>query len=106
MYLLLAFAYRWVEWDIPPLIPFYTTNNILVSVKRSNFTLFLFKAACHANPGAEGNYGGSSSYILRHIYQKFSDTSANNNVRLWTYISLYSPKFFISQSLQTFFTCA
>ena len=33
----------------PPLMP---TANILISVKRSNFTLVIFKAACHANFGA------------------------------------------------------
>ena len=36
-----------------PVIPFSTINNISISVKRSDFTLLLFKAACHGNPGAE-----------------------------------------------------
>ena len=34
------------------LIPFSVINNILISVKRSNFTLVFYKAACHDNPGA------------------------------------------------------
>ena len=53
-----------------------------ISVKRSNFTLAFFKGACHANPGAKRNFAGSSSYISRHIFRKFSNTSANNNVSL------------------------
>ena len=59
-----------------------TINNILISVKRSNFTLVFFKAACYANAGAEKNRAGSSSYIIRHISLKFSNTSANNNAPL------------------------
>ena len=77
MYLLLAFAYR----RIAPLIPFSTINNISTSVKTSNFTLDFFKAACHSNP-AERNFAESSSYISRHIFLTFSDTSANNDVLL------------------------
>ena len=65
-----------------PVIPFSTINNISISVKRSNFTLVFFKAACHAKPGAEKNFAGLSSYILIHILLKFSNTSANNNVSL------------------------
>ena len=72
--------------------------------KKSNFDFFFFfKAACHANPGAEKNSAGSSSYISRH---KFSNTSANNNVSLWIYKLWYAPKFFISKSSQTLFACA
>ena len=51
-----------------------------ISVKRSNFTLVYFKAACHANYGAEINFAGSDFYISRQIFQKFSNTSANNNI--------------------------
>ena len=40
------------------------------------------KSACLANPGAARNFAGSVSYISRHIFRKFSDTSANNNVPL------------------------
>ena len=47
---------------IPPLIPFSNINNTLISVKRSNCTLVFIKAACHANPGAERNFAGSSYY--------------------------------------------
>ena len=57
-------------------------NNISISVKRSNFTLVFFKAACHAYPGAERNLSGSSSYISIHTFLKFSNTSANKNVLL------------------------
>ena len=71
MYLLLAFAYHYTEWHIPPLIPFSTINNISMSVKRSRFTLVFFKVACHANPGAERNFAGSSLYILIHIFLIF-----------------------------------
>ena len=51
-----------------------TFNSISMSVKRSNFNLVFFKAACHANPGAVRKQVRSSSYISRHIFQKFSDT--------------------------------
>ena len=61
---------------------FSTIDNISISVKRSNFTLVFFKAAYHANPGAEKNFAGSSSYIPIHIFLKFSNTSVNNNVSL------------------------
>ena len=40
------------------------------------------KAACYANPGPETNFVGSSLYILKHTFLKFSNTSANNNVSL------------------------
>ena len=70
------------ELHIPPLLHFSTINNISMSVERSNFILVFFKAAYHANPGAETNFAGSSSYILIHIFLKFSKTSANNNVLL------------------------
>ena len=51
-----------------------------ISVKRSSFTLVFFKVACYAIPGAERSFAGPSLYILRHIFLKFSNTSANNNV--------------------------
>ena len=41
-----------------------------------------FKRACHANPGADKKRAGSSSYISVHLFQKFSNTSASNNVSL------------------------
>ena len=80
MYLLLAVSYRLIAWHIPPLIPFCTVENLRISLKRSNFTLILFKVACHANRGAVRKQAGSNSYILRHLFRKFSNTSANNNV--------------------------
>ena len=42
-----------------------------ISVKRSNFTLVFFKAACNANAGVERNFAVSSSYILRQIFLNF-----------------------------------
>ena len=51
-------------------------------VKRPDYSLVFFKAARHANPRPERNFEGSSSYNLRHIFLKFSTTSANNNVSL------------------------
>ena len=84
MYLLLAFAYWYIEWHILPLITFSTINNTLMPIKRFYFALVLFEAAFHANPGAEKIFAGSSSYILIHMFLKFSKTSSNNNVSLWT----------------------
>ena len=43
-----------------------------------------FKAACYANPGDERNFSGSSLYISRNIFLKFSNTSANNDVSFGT----------------------
>ena len=57
-------------------------SNIWVSVKRSNYTLVFFKVACHTNREAESNFAGSALYVLRQIFQKFSNTSANNYVSL------------------------
>ena len=57
-----------------------TINNILMSVTKSNFTLVFPKTACHAKPRAERNFAGSSQYISRHIFLRFSNTSANNSV--------------------------
>ena len=99
MYLLLTFTFQKIEWNIPPLIPFSTINNMSISVKGSNL---IFEAAWHDNPGAEKNFAGLSSYISRQIFLKFSNTLAYNNVSLWTYKSWCSPNFFIS----TLFACA
>ena len=41
------------------LIPFSTINSMPISVSNFNFTLVLFKAVYHVNPGAEGNFTGS-----------------------------------------------
>ena len=40
-------------------------NNILISVKRSNFTMVFFYI--YANSGAGRNFAGSSLYISRNI---------------------------------------
>ena len=45
---------------MPPLIPFLTIKNMSMSVDSSNSTLVFFKAACHADPGAERNFAGSN----------------------------------------------
>ena len=39
-------------------------------------TLVFYKAACHADPGTGRNFAGSSLYISRHIFLKFSNASA------------------------------
>ena len=46
--------------DIPPLIPFSTINKTSMPVNNSNFTSVFYIATCHANPGAERNFAGSS----------------------------------------------
>ena len=61
---------------------FCSINNVSISVERSNFHLVFFEAACHANPGVERNFAGSSPYILKHKFRKFSNTPDNNNVSL------------------------
>ena len=43
----------YIALHIPPLTPFSIINNILVSVNNSYFIPVFFKAACHANPGAD-----------------------------------------------------
>ena len=53
-----------------------------MSVKRSNFNLVSFKAACYGSARTEKNFAASSSYIFRRIFLKFSNTSAKNNVSL------------------------
>ena len=68
MYLLLAFAYRKVEEHISSLISFSSIYNMWISVNRSNFKLSFSKAGCHANPGAETNFAGSSLYISMHLF--------------------------------------
>ena len=82
MHLLLAFAYIFIILQhIHPLVAFSTIFfTIFISVKRSNFTLVFLKAVYHANAEDERQFAGSSSYILIHLFLKFSNTSANNNV--------------------------
>ena len=54
-------------------------NNILMFVNKFNSTLIFFKAAYQANPGAETNFAGSSSYISRYMLLKFAKTSVKSN---------------------------
>ena len=66
IYLLFALAYLCIAWYISPRMPFSTINN-LISIISSNFTPAFFKQACHANPSADRNWAGSSSYISIHL---------------------------------------
>ena len=72
---------------------FFYHYYISILVKISNFTLVFFKATYHVNPGAVRKRAGSSSYTSRHLFRKFFNTSANNNMSLWTYKKWCSPKF-------------
>ena len=56
-----------------PLISFSIINNILKQLKD------LINPLIHANPGAVRKRAGSSSYVSRHIFRKFLNTSVNNN---------------------------
>ena len=67
--------------------------------------MYTLKAACHANPGAVEKRAGLHSYISTHVFQTFSNTSANNNASLWIYKSRYSSKF-LFQNLYRLFLCA
>ena len=80
MLLLFALAYLCIVWQIVPVVPFSTINSISTSVNNSNFTFVLFKHACHANPGADKKWAGSSLYISIHLFLIFSNTSASKNV--------------------------
>ena len=53
-----------------------------ISVNNSSFTPAFFKQACHTNPGADKKWAELSSYISIHLFLKFSNTSASNNVSL------------------------
>ena len=61
---------------------FSTISNISVLVNNYNSASVFFKQACHANPGADKQLAGSSSYISIHLFLKFLNTSASNNVSL------------------------
>ena len=67
----IAFAYLCIAWHIPPVIPFSTINNILISVNNFSFTSVILKQACHANPGADRRWTGSSLSISIHLFLKF-----------------------------------
>ena len=56
-----------------------------ISLSNSSITLVFLKATCHVNPGAKRNFAGSNSYISKHIFLKFSKTTATNNVSLLRY---------------------
>ena len=45
-----------------------------------NLHFFFLKRACHANSGVDKKREGSSPYISMHLFRKFSNTSAKNNV--------------------------
>ena len=60
------------------LIPFSTISNTSMSVNYSNFTPVFFIAASYANQSADKKR--ASSYILKYIFLKFSNTSARNNI--------------------------
>ena len=53
-----------------------------MSVNNSNFNSVSFKAAFHANPGADRNFARSKWLIFKHSFPKFSETSVKSNVSL------------------------
>ena len=56
-----------------------TSDNISMSVDKSNFTLVHFKIPGNVNPGAERKCAGSSLYILGQVFRKMLNTSASKN---------------------------
>ena len=68
---ILIICYLCIAWHIPSLISFSTIMNISLFVNSFNFTLLLFKLACHTNPGAYKKPAGSSSNISIHLFLKF-----------------------------------
>ena len=66
--LLLLFAYRWITWHIPPLIPFSTINSMSISVNNSNFSSVFLKPVCYANPGAERNFTGPDEKFVNTFF--------------------------------------
>ena len=78
MFFLLDFAYRCMAWHIPPPMPFSTISSMSTSVSNSSSTS-VFRHACHANPGPDKKYAGSSSYTSMNFLQKLSNTSANSS---------------------------
>ena len=65
--------------QVPRLIPFSDISNKSKSVNNSNFIVVFLKQACHANPGADRKWAGSSYYIsicffgkiLKYIFKFF-----------------------------------
>ena len=80
MYFLLAVAYLCVACEMPPRIPASNINNMSTCVNNSSFTFVFFKHASHARPGADTKYAGSSRYMSRYIFLKFSNMSASCSV--------------------------
>ena len=58
IYCLLLHVY--IQHYTPPLIPSSAIINMSLSVSNSSFTPVFFKQACHANPGADKKWAGSS----------------------------------------------
>ena len=56
---------------------------------------------CYANLGSVRKQAGSSLYISRNIFRKFSNTSASNNTSLWTYKLCYLHEFCVYLRLQS-----
>ena len=74
-----------------------------MSVNNFNST-FVFKLAFHANPGADKKkQAGSSSYVSIHLFRKFPNTSASDNVSLWMYKSwsTFVTSTFVTSSLSS-----
>ena len=85
-YLFLAYAYRCVAWHIPSLSSSTVSRIQRISASVSNYYYFcfVFRHACHADPGTDKIYAVSSSYISLHFSWKLSSTSANSSVSLST----------------------
>ena len=82
-------------YDIPHSYRFFTSqyfeydhflcsiiDNILISAKKSDFTLVFLKWLVKLILGLKKNLGESISYFLRYIFQKLLNTSPNNHVSL------------------------
>ena len=89
IYLLLPFAYLCIAWYIAPFIPFSTIINILLFANNSNFNLHILNKLAMLIQVQIKKWAESSAYVLIHLFLKLSNTSAINNVSLWTYISWY-----------------
>ena len=63
-------------------------------VKRSNFTLVFFKAACHAKPAEIRKRAGSCSYISTHIFQHTYHLKHTNHDILLNVLFINLYKFF------------
>ena len=61
----------YAAWHIAPRVPSSNISSMSLSVNNSNSNWVFFKHACHANPGADKKWAGSSSYISMHLSLKF-----------------------------------